>query len=247
MQIQYLLGGRAPSTLVLLRDNSYNLKNLSTPIGSKDTESNITKQLVARFRRSPRVANRYLFRINPKGLFKDAPKLQYLTIQRRRIDILVFDKKTKQVMAVEVKYTRRGTVQRFYQGIDQTLSLLLYGFNSVSLHHVYSSSLSTNVRKRGLLAWKTIRILHLPMNYTFVEFEEKNGRRAFYNMLALWENLELKRGKRVGSEKYEHRWKRAYKNPFLKQVYIERPHLEIKRDLLMLNKYLRKKARTIFH
>ncbi|MFY3740494.1 MAG: hypothetical protein HMLIMOIP_000933 [Candidatus Nitrosomirales archaeon] len=197
------------------------------------TERAIILELTRQLQNSPRVKEQYELAANPTGIFngmKDS--LRPLSIIRRYPDILVLDRKLqrglkrKRIMAIEVKYFRAEHQYVAYEGIDQAASLLLYGFDYVSLFHIYDYELQNKIN-RGQLAWQTIRMQNIPIDFTLFLVKDfkivedfKQSKAKFWNIVASWEEGKLQRGKRVGDAKYEFNWK--YQNLLRNEIILKR-------------------------
>jgi len=96
---------------------------------------------------------------------------------------MIFCKK-KEMTAVELKYFQRkgnGLNHSFYEGIEQALALLRWGFDYVALWHLYASSITKEeLWFYGGWTWWFIQTPHkygglgLPLEFTFMKVRITN-------------------------------------------------------------------------
>lgn len=174
----------------------------------------IVDQIAAKLTRTYSVRNgnyKIIKRPTRAKLFKNIEEAMEITkIQPRVPDIAVMGIKGRdrdKVMAIEVKYFRKKKRYGAYEGIGQAVSLLLYGFDHVSLFQVYSSDLDDEDIRRGELAWATVRLLNLPLDFTFWQIVfHKNRLMEFRRMRPRWRNYKVKQHSLV-NKNYKFRWK----------------------------------------
>lgn len=98
--------------------------------------------------------------------------------------------KEEKMIAVELKYFRRkgkGLNLSFYEGIEQTLALLRWGFNNVALWQLFEESISPQeLWFYGGWTWIFLHAkpedggLKLPIEFTFMRVIENKGEYDFY-------------------------------------------------------------------
>jgi len=108
---------------------------------------------------------------------KFAPRLQ------PEIDIIL--RKGDDIRAIEVKlfhHEKNNRLSRpYYIGIDQALALLMYGFNSVALWHIFDEKIPSNLVTSGVNAQIFIRHkLELPIDFTALLLRKKGNNYSFH-------------------------------------------------------------------
>lgn len=95
---------------------------------------------------------------------------------RPEIDILLFDKPLKEVLAIELKYISGSSTVPYYAGIDQALALLRFGFGSVQVWHCFTvDSTDAEIAKHIQEANALVGRLDLPLSYAGLKvIEEEN-------------------------------------------------------------------------
>lgn len=99
------------------------------------------------------------------------------------IDIII--KKDNKLDAIEIKYFRpTNNNNRFrnsyYEGIDQAIAYLRFGFDHVALWHVFNDVVPiSQFRDWGWRSWNFLRELNLPIDFTYYKLnQETNSLRA---------------------------------------------------------------------
>lgn len=96
------------------------------------------------------------------------------------IDLLIVDKQ-KKLHAIELKYIRKSDKRRlsqsFYRGIDESLALLRFGFESVSLWHCFDNEVPRLLRGQyHTTTSELIESLKLPIDFQGLFLDKYRGK-----------------------------------------------------------------------
>ena len=104
------------------------------------------------------------------------------------IDLLIVDKSLR-LFAIELKYFRKSKSKRrvnqsFYEGIDESLALLRFGFESVNLWHCFDRNLPKMlIGQYHTTTLKLINSLRLPIEYQGLYLDEHQGEVHAYPLI----------------------------------------------------------------
>jgi len=105
---------------------------------------------------------------------------------RPEIDVLLYYRLWKQLLALEIKYISHTADVAYYEGLDQTLALLRLGFDYVQLWHCFASSVSdeqiqahiedTRALLTDMYLWLNEKSLDFPIDYAHLKVIEAEGK-----------------------------------------------------------------------
>jgi len=112
------------------------------------------------------------------------------------IDLIFLDTLSENnptLRAVEIKYferKRERVSQSFYKGIEQSLALLQWGFDSVALWQLFDESISVSeIKNYGCRTWFYVQgVLGLPLDFTPIRLVPRENGLGFQVVQSDWRN-----------------------------------------------------------